>query len=51
MAVLACAMAAKHVDIKPLLNDGYQGLKLAEQIRRLRIQAIASHAVSEAPTT
>jgi tRNA nucleotidyltransferase (CCA-adding enzyme) len=49
--LLACATAAIHVDIKPLLNNGYQGLKLAEQIRRLRIQAIASHAVSEAPTT
>ncbi|MAZ88353.1 MAG: multifunctional CCA addition/repair protein [Cellvibrionaceae bacterium] len=39
--LLACGVAAKDVNIKPLLDDGYEGLKLAEQIRRLRITSIA----------
>jgi len=40
--LLACAEAARAVDIKPLLSQGYEGLKLAEQIRRLRITAVAA---------
>lgn len=34
--------AAKTVDIKPLLDKGLKGEKLAEQIRRLRTRAIAA---------
>ncbi|MFS1525721.1 hypothetical protein ACL7TT_16675 [Microbulbifer sp. 2304DJ12-6] len=39
--LLACGVAAKGANIRPLLDDGYEGLKLAEQIRRLRITSIA----------
>ncbi len=38
-----CGEAARDVDIKPLLEVGYEGLRLAEQIRRLRISAIARY--------
>ena len=38
-----CGEAARDVDIKPLIEAGYEGLKLAEQIRRLRISSIASY--------
>ncbi len=41
--LVACGKAGKNVDIKPLLDAGYGGLKLAEQIRRLRIKAIAQY--------
>lgn len=39
--LIGCAAAARQINIKPLLEKGYQGKKLAEQIRRLRIKAIA----------
>lgn len=39
--LLECGAAARAVDIRPLLSKGYEGLKLAEQIRRLRIAAVA----------
>ena len=32
--------AAIDTDIKPLLSEGYEGLKLAEQIRCLRLSSI-----------
>lgn len=38
--LLQALAAAACVDNKPLLEQGYQGLKLAEQIRRLRLNAI-----------
>lgn len=38
--LLECHKAAANIDIKPLLSEGYQGLKLAEQIRKMRIGAI-----------
>ncbi len=41
--LVACGQAGKSVDIKPLLGEGYEGLKLAEQIRRIRIKAIAQY--------
>lgn len=41
--LIDCGKAGKNVDIKPLLEKGYKGLKLAEQIRRLRIKAIAEY--------
>ena len=44
--LVACGQAAKSVDSKPLLNKGYEGLKLAEQIRRVRIKAIAQFMAS-----
>lgn len=31
---------AKEIDIKPLLEKGYQGVQLADQIRQLRVSAI-----------
>ena len=39
--LVACGQIAKEVDTKPLLEQGYRGLKLAEQIRRARTRAIA----------
>ncbi|WP_417517720.1 HD domain-containing protein [Marinobacter sp.] len=39
--LIACAKAAEAVDIQPLLNAGYEGQKLADQHRQLRIKAIA----------
>lgn len=38
--LVKCNDVSKNVDIKPLLDEGYQGLKLAEQIRRLRLGGI-----------
>jgi tRNA nucleotidyltransferase (CCA-adding enzyme) len=38
-----CGEAARSIDIQPLLDAGLEGLKLAEQIRRLRISAIAKY--------
>ncbi len=38
--LIKCGEVGKNIDIKPLLDEGYQGLKLAEQIRRLRLGAI-----------
>jgi tRNA nucleotidyltransferase (CCA-adding enzyme) len=38
--LVACGKAGRGVDIKPLLEAGYEGLALAEQIRQLRIKAI-----------
>jgi tRNA nucleotidyltransferase (CCA-adding enzyme) len=46
--LISCAKAAKTIDIKPLLAKGYQGLDLAEQIRRLRIKAIAQNLAAQA---
>lgn len=46
--LVACAAAAKIIDNRPLLDAGYEGLKLAEQIRRMRIKAIAQ-CVASAP--
>lgn len=39
--LVRCTQVAKTVDIKPLLDKGYEGLKLAEQIKQLRIREIA----------
>ena len=39
--LISCGQAAANVDIKPLLENGYKGLKLAEQIRQLRLAAIS----------
>lgn len=44
--LIACSMAAKSVNIKPLLDAGYEGLKLADQIRQLRIKAVADYVKS-----
>jgi len=41
--LLACAMVAKAVDIKPLLEAGYEGGRLADQIRQRRIGAISGY--------
>ena len=38
--LIKCGEEGKNIDIKPLLEEGYQGLKLAEKIRRLRLSAI-----------
>ena len=38
--LVRCNHAARSVDIKPLLEQGYQGLQLAEHIRRLRITEV-----------
>ncbi len=44
--LIRCGDEAKNVDVKPLLEQGYEGVKLAEQIRRLRITAIAKYMAS-----
>jgi tRNA nucleotidyltransferase (CCA-adding enzyme) len=41
--LLGCASTAMKVDTKPLLDEGYRGIKLAEQIRRVRLQRIATY--------
>lgn len=38
--LIKCVEVGKAINIKPLIEAGYQGLKLAEQIRRLRLSAI-----------
>lgn len=38
--LLDCLETVKSVDIMPLLEKGYQGGKLADQIRRLRLSAV-----------
>jgi len=38
--LVKCVEAGKGINIKPLIEAGYQGLKLAEKIRRLRLTAI-----------
>jgi len=38
--LIDCNQVAIDTDIKPLLSEGYEGLKLAEQIRRLRLGSI-----------
>ena len=37
-----CAAAAKATDTKAAIDKGYEGVKLGEEIRRLRIEAIGS---------
>ena len=39
--LVACSQVAQKIDTKPLLEQGYTGLKLADQISRARTQAIA----------
>ncbi len=39
--LVKCSEIGKNINIKPLLDKGYQGLKLAEQIRRERLSAIS----------
>ena len=39
--LVACSQVAQKIDTKPLLEQGYTGLKLADQIGRARTQAIA----------
>jgi tRNA nucleotidyltransferase (CCA-adding enzyme) len=41
--LMKCAEVANNIDIKPLLNEGYEGLALAEQIRHLRLDHIKQH--------
>ncbi len=41
--LLNCANIAKNVDIKSLQDEGYENLKLAEQIRHLRVSAIRDY--------
>jgi tRNA nucleotidyltransferase (CCA-adding enzyme) len=45
LLLVKCGEVANDTDIKLLLDEGYQGLKLAEQIRRLRLGAIKRYMV------
>ncbi|MBV1877764.1 MAG: multifunctional CCA addition/repair protein [Pseudomonadales bacterium] len=44
--LIHCMLEAKQVEIKLLLDQGYKGIKLAEQIRLMRIKAIAEYMAS-----
>lgn len=41
--LLNCGKVARNINIKPLQDEGYEGLNLAEKIRELRISAIKSY--------
>ena len=41
--LIGCAASAAKVDTGPLREAGYEGIKLAEQIRRIRIKRIAQY--------
>jgi tRNA nucleotidyltransferase (CCA-adding enzyme) len=43
--LVKCSQVAANIDSKPLLDEGYRGLELAEQIRRLRLRAIECYMV------
>ncbi|MFT6437930.1 MAG: tRNA nucleotidyltransferase (CCA-adding enzyme) [Candidatus Azotimanducaceae bacterium] len=45
--LVACGELINKVDAKPLLAAGYEGLKLAEQIRQVRIKRIAAYLEKE----
>lgn len=40
LLLIKCNEVACDIDIRPLIDAGYEGLRLAEQIRRLRLSAI-----------
>lgn len=41
--LIGCSEASVKVDTKPLIDADYEGLKLAEQIRRVRIKSISQY--------